>query len=187
VSSRYLSPNSTSSHECGFPSPNSQPLSPIGHKNFGTLGDHLRNERLKDQKKDKKSLSGSDNGGFLNRQRSSSEFSRFDNHNESAKENNKPRLIGGSMRFTEKLMLPGKSSSLSKISGILPGRLSVDGSDFYRKNYEAESDSFTDTFDLDSESSKMDSTTTGKSSARSRSACGGSTANSSGGVGGFRY
>jgi hypothetical protein len=94
---------------------------------------------------------------------------------------------GGSTRFTEKLMLSGKSSSLSKISGILPGRLSVDGSDFYRKNYEAESDSFTDTFDLDSESSKMDFTTTGKSSASSRSACGGSTANSSDGVGGFRY
>jgi hypothetical protein len=76
------------------------------------------------------------------------------------------------MRFTEKLTLPGKSSSSSKISGILPGRLSVDGSDFYRKNYELESDSFTDTFDLDSKSSKMDSTTTGKSSTSSRSACG---------------
>jgi hypothetical protein len=72
------------------------------------------------------------------------------------------------MRFTEKLTHPGKSSSSSKISGILPGRLSVDGSDFYRKNYEPESDSFTDTFDSDSESSKMDSTTTGKSSASSR-------------------
>jgi hypothetical protein len=211
VSSRYLSPNSTSSHESGIPSPNSQSLSPIGHKpvtatfsassnarkqqhkmlddpalmrglwpssattssssssskNSGTLGDHLGNERLKDRNKDKKSLSGSDNGGFLNRQKSSSEFGRFDNHKESAKENNRPR-IGGSMRFTEKLTHPGKSSSSSKISGILPGRLSVDGSDFYRKNYEPESDSFTDTFDLDSESSKMDSTTTGKSSASSR-------------------
>jgi hypothetical protein len=213
VSSRYLSPNSTSSHESGIPSPNSQSLSPIGHKpvtaifsvssnarkqqhkmlddpalmrglwpssattssssssssskNSGTLGDHLGNERLKDRNKDKKSLSGSDNGGFLNRQKSSSEFGRFDNHKESAKENNRPR-IGGSMRFTEKLTHPGKSSSSSKISGILPGRLSVDGSDFYRKNYEPESDSFTDTFDLDSESCKMDSTTTGKSSASSR-------------------
>lgn len=212
VSSRYLSPNSTSSHESGIPSPNSQSLSPIGHKpatatttsvssnarkqqhkslddpalmrglwpssatttsssstskNSGTLGDHLGNERLKDRKKDKKSLSGNDNGGFLNRQRSSSEFGRFENHKESAKENNRPR-IGGSMRYTEKLTLPGKSSSSSKISGILSGRLSADESDFYRKNYESESDYFTDTFDLDSESGKMGSPTTGKSSASSR-------------------
>jgi hypothetical protein len=87
-------------------------------------------------------------GVFLNRQRSFNEFGRFDNHKESAKENNRSRMIGGSMRFTEKLTLPGKSSSLSKISGILPGRLSVNGSDFYRKNYEPESDSFTDAFDL---------------------------------------
>jgi hypothetical protein len=187
VSSRYLYPNSTSSHESGIPSPNSQFLSPIGHKNSGTLGNHLGNERLKDRKKDKKSLFESDNGGFLNRRRSSSEFGRFDNHKESAKENNRPRMIEGSMRFTEKLTLPGKSSFSSKILGILPGRLSVDGSDFYRKNYEPKSVSFTDTFDLDSESNKMDSTTTGKSSASSRNACGGSTASSSGGVGGFRY
>jgi hypothetical protein len=58
VSSRYLSPNSTSSHESRIPSPNTQSLSPIGHKNSGTLGDHLGNERLKDRKKDKKSLFG---------------------------------------------------------------------------------------------------------------------------------
>ncbi|KAE8124652.1 hypothetical protein FH972_019517 [Carpinus fangiana] len=82
---------------------------------------------------------------------------------------------------------PSDSSSSSKISGILSGRLSVDGSDFYRKNYEPESDSFTDTFDWDSKSSKMDSTTTGKSLASSCSACGGSIASSSGGVGGFLY
>jgi hypothetical protein len=185
VSSRYLSPNSTSSHESGIPSPNSQSLSPSGHnkpiitasfntrkqhkslddsgfmrglwpssatsssssKNSGTLGDHLGNERLKDRKKEKKS--GIEN---LNRQRSSGEFRRFEKQKQSAKENNRP-MIGGSMRYTEKLTLPGKSSS----GNILPGRLSVDENDLYRKNSEPESDSFTETFELDSESSKMGS------------------------------
>jgi hypothetical protein len=211
VTSRYLSPSSTaSSHESGIPSPNSQSLSPIGHKpmtttstssassntrkqhkslddsgftrglwpssttttsssssskpnkNSSTLGDHLGNERLKDRKKDKKSGKDVINGIFLNRQRSSGEFSRFENQKEistHAKENNRPR-IGGSMRYTEKLTLPGKSSSKTT-SGILPGRFSVDENDLYRKISEPESDSFTDTFDLDSESGKMGSPPTG--------------------------
>jgi len=218
VTSRYLSPSSTaSSHESGIPSPNSQSLSPIGHKpmtttstssassntrkqhkslddsgftrglwpssttttsssssskpnkNSSTLGDHLGNERLKDRKKDKKSGKDVINGIFLNRQRSSGEFSRFENQKEistHAKENNRPR-IGGSMRYTEKLTLPGKSSSKTT-SGILPGRFSVDENDLYRKISEPESDSFTDTFDLDSESGKMGSPPTGKISASSR-------------------
>ncbi|KAF2286726.1 hypothetical protein GH714_024712 [Hevea brasiliensis] len=146
------------------------------NRNVGTLADHLGNERLRDfleRKKDEKSVKNS-NVFSLSRQRSCSEYSRFDNEKdkekekekESMKENHRP-LLGGSMRYTGKLHFPGKSSSsssssssntLSNNSDFIPGRLSVDENALYRNSKNADasrrkSDSFMDSVDTESECS----------------------------------
>ncbi|KAL0291695.1 UNVERIFIED_CONTAM: hypothetical protein Scaly_2624300 [Sesamum calycinum] len=75
---------------------------------------------------------------FLHRQRSCTEFSRFENEkkiNNAAKENQKP-VFGGSMRYTGKFKLKSfKSSYLpDDHSVIVPGRFSVDENAFRRKS-----------------------------------------------------
>ncbi|KAF6163276.1 hypothetical protein GIB67_025140, partial [Kingdonia uniflora] len=175
VSSRFLSP--TSSTDSGIPSP-SKTLSPIkknGTKQLnvedngiihglrwpssssskkssgtGTLADHLGNERLKDfMKNDDKSGTGPQ---FLNRQRSCTEFSRFDKEKDNNLKENRP--IGGSMRFTGKLRFPGKSSSSSS-STIVSGRHSVDETALSQISSRRISDSFADTLSSDSECSDI--------------------------------
>nr|XP_023903084.1 QWRF motif-containing protein 3 [Quercus suber] len=179
VSSRFLSPTSnnttttttttTTSFEAGIPFPN-QSLSPNRHKtkkhhrshedsgfmrassssssklnknlNPGNQGDHLGNERLKDRKSDEKPAKG--DTIFLDRQRSCSEFIRSENEKESAKENHRPS-IGKSMRNTAKF------SSSSKASCIVPGRLSIDENDIYRRSMGQKSDSFTNAYEFDSD------------------------------------
>lgn len=72
---------------------------PMKSNSNATLADYLGSERLKedvDRKRNEKSENNS--MMFLNRQRSCSEFSRFENPKESSKENNMP-LFGGSMRY----------------------------------------------------------------------------------------
>lgn len=206
VGSRFLSPVSTTSHESGIPSPNSQspsanprkpmnaetkkqhksldepgfarglwpssttPSSSKSNKISGTLGDHLGNEGFKDRKRDKKPVN--DNGALLIRQGSSNDFGRLENEKDSAKENSRPK-IGGSTRYTERLPFSGKSSSLlrnasPRTSGILPGRLSVDENELYRKTYARDSDSFLETSEFDSERGNMGSPALGKSSAAPR-------------------
>lgn len=95
------------------------------NKNFSTLADHLGNERLRDYLDRKTNEKAKYTHVFsLGRQRSCSEFSRFDNGKEKekgkggAKENHKP-LLGGSMRYTGKLKFPGKSSSSSSSTNSL--------------------------------------------------------------------
>ncbi|KAG7983568.1 hypothetical protein I3843_04G112700 [Carya illinoinensis] len=148
-------------------------------KSSGTLADHIGNERLKDEKNEKKTAKGPD-GPFLGRQTSCSEFSRFETEKEiSTKENHRPSL-GGSMRYTGKLAFPGKSShhssslnSSSKTSGIFPGRLSIDENEMFRKTF-GNSDSFTNTLEVDPECCDMGSGVAfcspaiGKGSERSR-------------------
>ncbi|CAI9770331.1 unnamed protein product [Fraxinus pennsylvanica] len=190
VKSRFLSPNSISSPEIGFQSPNntlsplrqnarsstdsrkhksleksgflrglwpSSTLSPPSKSKLDTLADHLGNDRIKDLK-ERKNNEQSDDSMFLNRQRSCTEFSRFENHQKKiAKENHKSGF-GGSMRYTGRLKFTGRStnSSSSKNSTsvdeqndyIAPGRFSVDETSLRRKT-------FSDTQDSDSEYSDI--------------------------------
>lgn len=95
-------------------------ISQSSDKKIGTLAEHFGNERLRDfldRKADEKSSCSS--VFLLGRQRSCSEFSRFQNEKEkekgSAKENHRP-ILGGSMRYTGKFKFPGKSSSSSSSS-----------------------------------------------------------------------
>ncbi|KAL3646519.1 hypothetical protein CASFOL_011699 [Castilleja foliolosa] len=75
---------------------------------------------------------------LLNRQRSCTEFSRFENEKKintfSTKENQKP-VFGGSMRYTGKLKSPGKSirADDQQIDIITPGRFSVDENTLRKK------------------------------------------------------
>lgn len=111
-----------------------------------TLADHLGNERLNDLLERKSS-------GFLDRQRSTREFSsRFESDiKESTKENYRP-ILGGSMRYTGKASSSSSSSTSlsnpSKLynsgSDIVPGRFSVDENVFnHQKPSRRISDSFT--------------------------------------------
>ncbi|KAL0301984.1 UNVERIFIED_CONTAM: QWRF motif-containing protein 3 [Sesamum radiatum] len=103
-----------------------------------TLADHLGNDRFQDLKERKTKEKPDQNPLFLHRQRSCTEFSRFENekkiHN-AAKENQKP-FFGGSMRYTGKFKLKSfKSSYLpDDHSVIVPGRFSVDENAFRRKS-----------------------------------------------------
>ncbi|XP_059663876.1 QWRF motif-containing protein 3 [Cornus florida] len=137
----------------------------------GSLADHLGNDRLKDLV-DRQTHQNSDKSMPLNRQRSCSEYSRFENVREISKENRKP-LFGGSMRYTGKLRFPGRSSASSSSQSssfvsdkLISGRLSVDDNALRRKG----SDSLSDTQDSESECSDMysgtsfDSPVIGKSS-----------------------
>lgn len=93
-----------SEEELGFmqklwPSSTPKPMKSNSNAKNETLADYLGSERLKedvDRKRNEKSENNSIM--FLNRQRSCSEFSRFENSKESSKENHKP-LFGGSMRY----------------------------------------------------------------------------------------
>ncbi|KAG8654409.1 hypothetical protein MANES_05G121400v8 [Manihot esculenta] len=214
VSSRFLSPNTTSQDNAIPSPPPSQASSPLrqkssdarkhrshedsgfirglwpssttsssplhstsNRKNVDTLANHLGNERLRDlleRKQDKKS--GNKSSMFsLARQRSCSEYSRFEEREkESMKENHRP-IVGGSMRYTGKLDFTGKLSSssssssssmknLSNNSDFVPGRLSVDENAIYRNSKNADasrrkSDSFIDNVDAESECSANGSAT----------------------------
>lgn len=93
-------------------------------KRCDTLADHLGNERLKELIVPHENSSSQ---FALTKQRSCSEFSRFENGKPSARGNNS-KILGGSMRYTDKLggsQRKSKPSSLPN-SSILPGRLSVD-------------------------------------------------------------
>ncbi|XP_077219893.1 uncharacterized protein LOC143854054 [Tasmannia lanceolata] len=123
VSSRYnLSPTSA---ESGIPSPPNRAISPTrrmngnrkdsslirvpwpsatsSDKKSSTLADHLGNERLIDFIERK----SGDNTASFGRQRSSSEFNRFEKEN---------RPIGGSMRYALPFRIPSKSPSSSSSS-----------------------------------------------------------------------
>ncbi|KAJ6383412.1 hypothetical protein OIU78_026820 [Salix suchowensis] len=103
--------------------PSSSPSqSSNSQNNQGTLADHLGNARLKDlldHKKDEKPTKSS-SVFSLDRQRSTGAvFGRSgnDKKKESTKENHRP-ILGGSMRYTGKFHLPGKSSSSSSSSSL---------------------------------------------------------------------
>lgn len=166
---RSLDQDSSSSISSGFirglwPSSTTSSSSP-SNKNLGTsLAEHLGNERLKDYL-DHKKLSGNNNIFSLGRQRSCSEFNRFENEKEkqSAKENHRP-ILGGSMRYTGKFKFSGKSSSSSSSSlsgsgNFIPGRLSFDENALYSKSNQRPRDSFLDNLESESECSHKYSTT----------------------------
>ncbi|KAJ6763783.1 AUGMIN FAMILY MEMBER [Salix purpurea] len=132
--------------------PSSSPSqSSNSQNNQGTLADHLGNARLKDlldHKKDEKPTKSS-SVFSLDRQRSTGTvFGRSgnDKKKESTKENHRP-ILGGSMRYTGKFHLPGKSSSSSSSSSsnsssnsnpvFVPGRLSVDENALHKNSKEA--------------------------------------------------
>ncbi|CAL5336677.1 unnamed protein product [Camellia sinensis] len=155
------------------------------NKKLGTLAEYLGNDRLKDLIiDDNKSNENSDNSmTFLNRQRSCSEFSRFEKDEQprkSVKDNHKP-LFGGSMRYAGKLRFPGRSSTSSSSNqspalhdDIIPGRFSVDENALRRRSLgQRSSDSvLSDTQDSESECSDVCSGTsfgssgTGKQSSK---------------------
>ncbi|PIA54963.1 hypothetical protein AQUCO_00800004v1 [Aquilegia coerulea] len=133
-------------------------------KKIGTLADHLGNDRLKDSLDDGKSSKYNNGPQFLGRQRSCSEFNRFEKAEKekekesSYKENHRP-IFGGSTRYTGKLRFPGKSSSSSSSKSslsstfsnlIVPGRLSVDANNLNRRR---NSDSFVEILSPESECS----------------------------------
>ncbi|XP_038705246.1 QWRF motif-containing protein 3 [Tripterygium wilfordii] len=128
--------------------------------NVGTLADHLGNERLKDYvERKKEAKSATDDVFSLSRQRSCSEFNRFENEKES-KENHRPSLAG-SMRYTGKLRFGAKSSSSSSSShhpGIVPGRLSVDENALYSRSSRRKPDISMNNLDSESECSDLSST-----------------------------
>ncbi|XP_022897419.1 QWRF motif-containing protein 3-like [Olea europaea var. sylvestris] len=136
--------------------PSSTP-SPPSKSKLNTLADHLGNDRIKDLK-ERKNSEKADDLMLLNRQRSCSEFSRFENDQKKiAKENHKPGF-GGSMRYTGRLKFPGRSTSSSSSKNstsvdnqndyIAPGRFSVDETSLRGKT-------FSDTQDSDSEYSDV--------------------------------
>ncbi|XP_076930653.1 QWRF motif-containing protein 3-like [Bidens hawaiensis] len=120
-----------------------------------TLADYLGSDRKRD----------SVGSSFLRKQRSCSEFNRFESdvkkeNNNNLKENHKPGIKGGSMRYTGKFRFIGRSSASKSSSAygtmeeldITPGRLSVDENELRRRTYSRmRSGSFTD----DSECSDM--------------------------------
>ncbi|GLT76373.1 hypothetical protein SLA2020_480380 [Shorea laevis] len=130
-----------------------------------TLADHLGNERLNDLL-ERRTRDKSENHGVssLSRQRSCSDrFNKFDSEKEIAKENHRPSLIGGSMRYTGMLGFSRKSSPSSTSSSsssssnsnvqsstILSGKFSVDENALYKKSSVPRSEPFI--LNLDSES-----------------------------------
>ncbi|WJZ99450.1 hypothetical protein VitviT2T_017895 [Vitis vinifera] len=149
-----LSPSATSSSSSSLPSSSNSKLD--------TLADHLGNERLQDLLERKDTERSLKNGASLfYRQRSCSEFNRFEDEKESLKENHRPS-IGGSMRYTGKFRFPGKSSSSSSSSSskysspsssVVPGRSSVDEKALSRKAFQRKFDSFSDGLDSESDRS----------------------------------
>ncbi|KAD6795674.1 hypothetical protein E3N88_06570 [Mikania micrantha] len=116
-----------------------------------TLEDYLGNDRKRD----------SMGSSFLRKQRSCSDFNRFESNpkkENKLKENDDKH--GGSMRYTGKFRFRGRSSTSSSSSNdgttdefdITPGRFSVDENNIRRRSYSwRRSDSFSD----DSECSDM--------------------------------
>ncbi|KAH6825135.1 hypothetical protein C2S53_008681 [Perilla frutescens var. hirtella] len=95
-----------------------------------TLADFIGNEQREELAERKVKKKSDQNPSILNRQRSCTEFSRFDNdrNNIASKENFNP-IFGGSMRYTGKFKFPGKSKSSNLMESeddILPGRFSID-------------------------------------------------------------
>ncbi|XP_058089258.1 QWRF motif-containing protein 3 isoform X1 [Magnolia sinica] len=106
-------------------------------KKSNTLADHLGNDRLIDFIERKNGdRSSSKTLQFFGRQKSCSEFNRFENEKEGSKEN---RPAGGSMRYTGKFKFPGKKSTSS--ASFTPGRISVVENALERRR---KSDSFAD-------------------------------------------
>ncbi|KAK3007003.1 hypothetical protein RJ639_017364, partial [Escallonia herrerae] len=136
---------------------------PSHNQSLPTLADHLGDERL-NELAERKNNENPDNSAFLNRNRSCTEFSRFENEKESSKENHKP-FFGGSMRYTGKFKFPGRSSTSSTLSSsksnssallddhLLPGRFSVDENALRWKSFGRKTDSLSDTQDSESECS----------------------------------
>ncbi|KAI6697400.1 hypothetical protein NL676_017519 [Syzygium grande] len=191
VSSRYLSPASTPTHDSGIPSPTLRASSQDSRKHrsleelgftrgslwpsataisspsrssstkLDTLADHLGNERLNDllDRKSGNKVVSAENSAHLSRQRSVTEINRIENVEGSSKENHRP-IFGGSMRYTGKLLFPGRKSSSSNKGSespapIIPGRFSVDENALYKKSSGRKSDTFTD-HSLESESECSD-------------------------------
>ncbi|KAK6142508.1 hypothetical protein DH2020_022856 [Rehmannia glutinosa] len=120
--------------------PSSSIPSPSSNSKLDTLANHLGHDRLKDLEERKNNKLKSDQNSFpLSRQKSCTEFSRFENEKKiyaSAKENQKP-VYGGSMRYTGKFKFTGKSPDDN--NDIVPGRFSVDENTL-RKNHFPEED-----------------------------------------------
>ncbi|KAJ4729887.1 QWRF motif-containing protein 3-like [Melia azedarach] len=175
VSSRFLSPNSTSSRDTGIPSPN-QPQSPLRAGKPSTPPDIRMHRSLEESSASfirglwpsSTTSSSNKNLGTLAEHLGNERLRDYlDRKNESTKENHRP-ILGGSMRYTGKLRFPGKSSSSSSSSsnslphnsGIVPGRLSVDENSLYRKSYPRQSDYFMDNLESESECSDICSSNT---------------------------
>ncbi|MCD7464152.1 hypothetical protein HAX54_052211 [Datura stramonium] len=95
-----------------------------------TLANHLGNERLKDVEERKNRQNPNSHPLFLSKQKSCTEFSRFENEKERTKEKRRS-FFGGSMRYTGKIKFPGRFSKSSNLSEdysdqIVSGRVSVD-------------------------------------------------------------
>ncbi|XP_071714842.1 QWRF motif-containing protein 3-like [Rutidosis leptorrhynchoides] len=128
--------------------PSSTQSSKSDNDNQPTLADYLGSGKKRD-------TFGS---SFLSKQRSCSEFNRFENNPKkinNLKENHKPIIGGGSMRYTGKFRFPGRSSTSSsssssdgareELSVIMSGRLSVDENELRQRSYSRmRSDSFSD-------------------------------------------
>ncbi|KAF8043254.1 hypothetical protein BT93_A1562 [Corymbia citriodora subsp. variegata] len=210
VSSRYLSPTSTPTHDSGIPSP-TRGLSPMrrkpstssqdprkhrslqdlgiargslwpsataisspswsSNKKLDTLADHLGHDRLSDlsDRESGNKVRSAENSTHWSRQRSSTEINGVENVKVSSKENHRP-ILGGSMRYTGKLLFPGRKSSASNKGSdspapIVPGRFSVDENALYKKSSRRKSDSFTDhTLESESECSDVSSSASNVSS-----------------------
>ncbi|KAF3614367.1 hypothetical protein FXO38_35285 [Capsicum annuum] len=106
-----------------------------------TFANHLGNERLKDLEERKSRENPKSHSVSLSKQKSCTEFSRFENEKDKTKEK-KRSFFGGSMRYTGKIKFPGRfsthSSTSSKLSEdysdqIAPGRFSVDANSLGRR------------------------------------------------------
>ncbi|KAK4355891.1 hypothetical protein RND71_024862 [Anisodus tanguticus] len=161
ISSRYLSPtsnhsildNENQSPQRIVPKPRSSKYKSLENSRFmgklwpssssmvDTLANHLGNERLKDNKERKNRENPNSHPLFLSKQKSCTEFSRFENEKEKTKEKRRS-FFGGSMRYTGKIKFPGRfSTNSSKSSNLsddnsdqsVPGRLSIDANSFPRR------------------------------------------------------
>ncbi|GFZ12903.1 QWRF motif protein [Actinidia rufa] len=148
ISSRFLSPSSSPNHSLSplqqkprlsTDSRKQRGLWPSSHQKLDTLADHLGNKRLKDLITDPNHNENLEKPTFLSKQRSCTEFSRFEKSKKNAKiskENHKP-FFGGSMRYTGKLHFPGRSSTSNSLyidEDVVPGRFSVDKTENSEKN-----------------------------------------------------
>ncbi|KAK6120602.1 hypothetical protein DH2020_045653 [Rehmannia glutinosa] len=138
--------------------PSSSIPSPSSNSKLDTLANHLGHDRLKDLEERKNNKLKSDQNSFpLSRQKSCTEFSRFENEKKiyaSAKENQKP-VYGGSMRYTGKFKFTGKSPDDN--NDIVPGRFSVDENTLRKKSFSRGGLLLSDTDDTrDSESEYSD-------------------------------